>query len=117
MHEMSIAQALLKTVLHEAANRQLGRITRIVVRIGPFSGIMTEALHFGFEAIRRDTPLAATTLAIEEAAAQARCQNCDHAFDLYEPVFSCPRCGSDRLTINGGDDLHIAYLEVENSHE
>ncbi len=114
MHELSLAHALIKSVIREMTERRIARVTTICVRIGPLSGIMTEALAFGFESLRSDTPLAATQLRIEESPAAAVCQRCAHTFPLDEPVFSCPECGSEDLRISGGDDLHIAYLEVEN---
>lgn len=116
MHELSVAQALIKSVLREVTDRGLGHVNKIVVRVGSWSGIMAEALLFGFETVRLGTPLGETVLEIEAVFAQAHCQSCGHIFSLEKPVFFCPRCGSEQLSVSGGDDLHIAYLEVENSH-
>jgi len=118
MHELSIATAIVESTLHEARQRHLARVQTIAVRVGALSGVDPEALRFSFEAITADTPLAATKLEIEHVAVQGNCKACGHTFEVEDFFFVCPRCQSGQLEIMHGEELEIAYLEVdENAHE
>ena len=113
MHELSIATSILNTVLHEMQNRNLVQVNAIVTRIGSFSTIEPDSLQFCFEAIKADTPLAKTELKIETVPLECKCRACDHEFAVESYVFTCPSCHSTQLEIVKGEELDIAYLEVE----
>lgn len=113
MHELAIAEAIVNTVLQEIERQQLPPVQKVVVRVGALSGIMPESLQFGFEAIRVDTPLAQTILEIERVPTQGKCHDCEHEFPVEELVFACPLCRSGNIKVTRGEELDIAYLEVE----
>ncbi len=113
MHELSIAQSILNTVLQEKTSRQLPHILKIVVHIGALSDVVPEALKFGFDAIKQDTALAETELHIEIIPVRGQCKACGNDFDVQNFVFTCPHCQSGQIQMVRGDELHIAYLEVE----
>lgn len=113
MHELSIANSIVETVLQEIENKQLPPVQRIVVRVGVLSGVVPEALQFGFEAITRETPLENTRLVLEIIPIQGQCQACGRDFEVEELVFACPYCHSGKIKVINGEELDIAYLEVE----
>jgi hydrogenase nickel incorporation protein HypA/HybF len=113
MHELSIANAIVDAVLHEIQQRNLPAVQTIGIRIGALSGVVPEALQFGFEAITSDTPLASTKLKIEPVPVHGKCHGCDHDFTVDDFVFACPICSSGKIEVTGGEELDIAYLEVE----
>lgn len=115
MHELSIAQSIIDTVSAELQSRNLTRVQVIGVKIGVLSGILPDALEFGFDALIRDTPLAGAKLAIEHIPVSGTCQACGREFVLDELDFACPACGSTDLKMTAGDELRIAYLEVEDA--
>jgi len=69
MHELSIAQSILKTVLAESAARQPARATKVGLRIGVMAGIDPQSLTFCFEALVKGTSLEPLELAIEPGRA------------------------------------------------
>lgn len=117
MHELAIADSILSTLAREAESRKLGRVEAVVVRVGALSGVVPEALRFGFEAIRADTAFAATRLEVEWIEVAARCPACATEFPVKDLLFACPRCGSGRIDIVRGNELEIAYLEVDDDGE
>lgn len=112
MHELSIATSIVETVLHEIDRKHLAPVQSIGVRIGALSNVDPEALRFGFEAAIVDTPLVDTKLEIEFVAVQGKCRACNHEFAVQDFVFSCAHCGSGQIETTRGEELDIAYLEV-----
>jgi hydrogenase nickel incorporation protein HypA/HybF len=113
VHELSVAETIIDTVLGEIERKQLPPVQTIAVQVGALSAVDPEALQFAFEAIRVDTPLAATALEIESVPVCGQCNDCQRPFSVEDLVFACPFCQSGRIQLTQGEELHIAYLEVE----
>jgi hydrogenase nickel incorporation protein HypA/HybF len=72
MHELSIALSLVDAVCDELP--RLGEhvtVRRVLVRIGPLSGVVPAALRFAFDAAVEDSPIAGARLEIEEVPGSA----------------------------------------------
>lgn len=113
MHELSIASAILDAVRSEAEKRPCAHVTKVAVRIGAVSGVEPEALSFGFTALVQGTDLEPLTLVIEPVPRRQRCPDCDFTFEVCEDSLACPRCGCIETQFAGGDELDMAYLEIE----
>lgn len=113
MHEIGIATAILEAVHAESARAGGATPVSIGVRIGEFAAVDPEALRFAFEVITRGTELESLSLEIEICPYRRRCAACAHVFDASDGVCECPRCGSTESRCAGGDELELAYLEVE----
>ena len=66
MHELAIAESIIETALDLLKKRNADRITEIGLRIGRLSDVVPDALEFGFDACKRETPLADAKLSIEK---------------------------------------------------
>ncbi len=118
MHELSIAQSIMEIVLKEADRQSApARVTVIGLKIGALSGILPDALAFGFDAIKKGTPLAGCRLAIEEVPVRGHCRHCDRDFEVRELMFACPHCSSSSIDVVQGQELDIAYIEVDDETE
>ncbi len=117
MHELGIAQSIIKTVEHEMEARGLPPVAEVGLRIGALSGVLPDALAFGFEALIADTPLASCQLVIEHVPAQACCELCNHQFEVDDFFFSCPACEAVQVVVVHGYELDIAYLKVDEYEE
>jgi len=113
MHELSIANSILEAVQAEAGRRLGVRVTKVGVRIGELSGVVPEALSFGFEALVRGTEWQLLQLEIETCPHRQRCPQCGRTFTAVDYDVTCPGCGESKTTCIGGDELELAYLEVE----
>ncbi|NIR49171.1 hydrogenase maturation nickel metallochaperone HypA [candidate division KSB1 bacterium] len=112
MHELTIANSIVSTVMEEIDRRDLPPVERIVVRIGALSDVVPEALQFNFEVITNDTVLANTELEIEHVPLEGTCRMCHHDFAVDDFMFTCPSCHSTDIRVTQGEELDIAYLEV-----
>ena len=86
---------------------------RVGVRIGEMAAIDQDSLRFCFEAMIHDTDLASLELAIEVCPRCHRCQKCGQEFVVRDYDSRCPQCASLETRCIRGDDLELAYLEVE----
>jgi hydrogenase nickel incorporation protein HypA/HybF len=77
------------------------------------AAIDQEALRFCFEAIILDTDLKSLELEIEVCPRRHRCQACGRDFVVHDYDSRCPQCASLETTCISGDELELAYLEVE----
>ncbi len=115
MHELSIANSILEAVRKERERLNGARVTKVGVRIGELAGVDPEALSFGFEVLVKDTDFEPLPLAIESVPRRHECSRCRHVFTVVDYRMDCPACGSTDTRCIGGDELELAYLEVEES--
>ena len=113
MHEMGIAESVLRAVRTEAVRYPGRRPCRVGLRIGELAAIDQEALRFCFEAIIHDTDLEALELDIQVCPRTHRCFACGNEFVVRDYEFQCPQCASLRSKCIAGDELEFVYLEVE----
>ena len=113
MHELGIATSVLEAVQREAKKRVNSRFVAVGLRIGEVAGVDVDALTFGWEAITKGTPWESLKLAIESVPRRNRCHNCRHEFAVRDYDIQCPKCRSFATENLGGDELDIAYIEVE----
>ena len=116
MHELGIAQSVFDAVQAEATNRDGAKPVKVGLRIGELSAIDPDALRFSFEALTRETDIEGLQLEIELCPRRHRCRDCGTEFDVKDFIFNCPQCGGTRNDCISGEELELAYLELE-EHE
>lgn len=114
MHELSIVESLIEQVQHEI-NRSghEGRVVRLDITIGRLSGVNADSIRFAFELLSPDTLLDGADLRITQPKAVCRCKACEARTEIDELVAACPACGSGRITLEGGQDLLLDSIELE----
>lgn len=110
MHELGIALEIIDIVQEESSRRNLNELEKIGIRLGFLAGVDPEALSFSFEAATLDTPLAGTTLVIEQIPVRGECRSCREKVEVDDFVFMCPHCDSADIDITQGEELDVAYL-------
>jgi len=113
MHELSIASSILDAVRQEVEKRPGARASKVGVRIGVLSGVQPDALSFGFSVLVQGSDMEPLALEIESVPRRQRCPACDIVFEVKEEGLACPECATVETLFAGGDELDIAYLEVE----
>lgn len=113
MHEMGIANSVLHAVRTEMRRCPGAYPCRVGLRIGQMAAIDQDALRFCFEAITRETDLEKLVLEFEVCPLRYRCRRCGRDFVVQDYLFRCPDCASLETDCIGGDELELAYLEVE----
>lgn len=109
MHELSLTQTIIDTVLETAAGQP---VQRVVLEIGQLSGVLPESIEFCFAACTAQTPLAATQLELVVIPGRGRCRDCGHEMDLDLPYGLCDLCGSLAIAVIAGQSLVIKTLEI-----
>jgi len=114
MHELSIVEALIDQVGEELDRvGQRGRVLRLEVNIGRLSGVSPEAVRFAFGLLRSGTIVENAEIAIEEPKAVCHCHACNARTELDDLVFECPCCAATEITIEGGRDMTLQSIEIE----
>ena len=86
---------------------------KVGLRIGELAGVDRDALSFGWEALTKETKWEGLELAIESVARRQRCIACSHEFQAADFMTACPKCSEVVTQTIAGDELDIAYIEVE----
>lgn len=114
MHESAIAQQLIAAA-QEALGRSapLGKATLLRINVGRLAGVHCESLRFAFEVLASETPLRGAALDIRETKAVAVCADCGARTEIDDPFAVCPACGSAEVRLEGGGELVLESIEVE----
>lgn len=113
MHELSIASALVDQVTQLARREHAGRVISVTVAIGSLSGVDPEALEMAFPLAADGTCAADATLIARRTPARLRCMECNRETVSDQPVFQCGECGSQKLQLTAGRELHLVEAELD----
>ncbi|MCF1183815.1 hydrogenase maturation nickel metallochaperone HypA [Marichromatium gracile] len=112
MHELSICQALLDQVERIADEHGATRVERILLRIGPLSGVEPDLLERAYPLAAAGTRAECATLAIESAPVQVRCLDCGAESTVEPNRLLCAACDGYRTRLISGDEMLLANLEL-----
>ena len=113
MHEMSVAQSILKIVLNEARKNGATKVKIVRIRAGELRGIVRDQLAFFFEFITKDTLAQGAVLEVEQVPIKAKCKSCEHVFMVRNYEFLCSECTSKDVDVIEGLELAVKEIEVE----
>jgi hydrogenase nickel incorporation protein HypA/HybF len=113
MHEMGIANSVLDSVRTEAQRFPGRHIYKVGVRIGELAGVDPDAMRFCFEVLVGGTELEPLALDIDYRRRRHECRTCRRAFVPQLEDLACPNCGGVDSWFIEGDELELAYLEIE----
>lgn len=112
MHELSVCQALLAQVSEVARTHGAHAVSRIVVRIGPLSGVEPALLAQAFPLARAGSLAAEAGLDIEAAPVRVRCGRCGAETEAAANRLLCAACGDYHTTLIAGDELLLVKVEL-----
>jgi len=113
MHEMSLTQGVLNILEDYAKTNDFKCVKTVWLEIGQLSHVEPEAMAFCFDAVMKGTIADGAKLEIVELPGQAICIDCDAEIEINSRVAECPKCGSYKLHISGGDEMRVKELEVD----
>jgi hydrogenase nickel incorporation protein HypA/HybF len=114
MHELSVCQGMLHQVDVIAAEHAPCRVTRIIVRIGPLSGVEPALLAQAFPLASAGTVASDAELQIENLPVRVHCETCGEESDAAANRLLCGFCGDWHTRLVSGDELLLASVELEN---
>ena len=114
MHELSIVEALIEQAQRELTRAgQRGKVVRLELGIGRLSGVNSDSVRFAFDLLAPGTRVEGAEIVIREPKAVCRCRACNARVEIENLVVHCPQCDSDDIAIEGGRDLMLQSIDVE----
>lgn len=113
MHEVGVAQSILEIAIETAKKNGAEKINNIAVNIGKMSAIDEASLRFAFDAVKADTIARESTLEYNEIPLTGKCEECGTTSDLDGYFVLCPVCNSGKVKLLTGNELEIAYIDVD----
>jgi hydrogenase nickel incorporation protein HypA/HybF len=113
MHEMSLAEGILR-IIEEAAPREgFSRVRVVRLEVGRLAGVELSSLRFCFDAVVRDSIAEEARLEIIKVAGAGWCYDCDREVTIATLYDACPTCGGYRVQATTGLAMRLFDLEVE----
>jgi len=112
MHEMMVADSLLRIILHECEGRP-GRPILARISYGQLNPINQEVLAFALEAIAKGTLCEGIRLEVEPKPIQAQCRACNQVYPVGEDLPRCPGCGDSDFGLLPDAPLILETIEFE----
>ncbi len=113
MHETGIAMSILETAVKTAKDNGANKINNVAVRVGKMSAIDEASLRFAFDALKEDTMAKEASFEYIAVPLVGKCEDCGYESEMDNYFVLCPKCNSGRVTILSGDELEIAYIDVD----
>jgi hydrogenase nickel incorporation protein HypA/HybF len=108
MHELSITQDVIRTVVEHTDGRTVAGVR---LRIGALAGIVPDAVRFCFDLATQGTLLEGAWLEIEDEPGRGRCRVCGLEYEMPDLLPRCP-CGSTDGEVVAGRSLVVTSVEV-----
>ena len=112
MHELSLADGILRVLEQTCARDPFERITQLRLEVGALAGVEIEALRFALDSIAAGTLLAGASIEIDQPPGDAWCPPCGQSVAITSRLDACPLCGGYQLQPTGGTELRVVDMQV-----
>ena len=115
MHEYSIVEGVLDSVIPAAERAGADRIVCVRLRVGDMTEVVQESLDFmwGICCEQRGPMVEGCRLEVEYVYPRSACLKCGHEFEHDRFHLKCPECGSASTMLLSGRELEIASMDVD----
>ena len=113
MHELGIAQDMLRIAIEYATQNQAKRITALNIEMSMAADESEDSLRFHFEHLARGTLADGARIEIIRVPMRASCLDCANEFDFSTDSAGCPRCQSTRVRPLPQDEFKLTSIDVE----
>ena len=113
MHELAVCQGLMTQVEQIARRENAEQVTRILVSVGPLSGVEAQLLTGAFPMATAGTVADGALLEIERLPIRVKCLTCSEETEATVNRLLCGACGDYRTQLLSGDELLLKSLELE----
>jgi hydrogenase nickel incorporation protein HypA/HybF len=112
MHELSLAQEIVRMVQATAQREQFQRVATLRLEAGVLAGVEVGALRFALDAMVGGTCLEGACIEIDEPPGAAWCARCQRDVVILTRADPCPVCHGYPLKPVGGMALRVLDLVV-----
>ncbi|BDZ70765.1 hydrogenase maturation nickel metallochaperone HypA [Methanobacterium petrolearium] len=124
MHELSMAEAIVETVLDVAEKNDAQEIVEVTIEVGELTMLNPEQVKFLLGVLAEDTLLEGAEIIIEEVPVEIKCRNCEFTglantdgSDHYLAIVLCPKCNERNVEILKGRECNVKTIKIEKSDE
>jgi hydrogenase nickel incorporation protein HypA/HybF len=110
MHELAIAESIVRIAGEHAAGRPVHRVD---VKVGHLRQVVPDSLAFAWELLTDGTALEGAQLDIEHVPAVGRCRACGTESEQDGFPLRCATCASLDLEVVRGEELVVDALELD----
>jgi hydrogenase nickel incorporation protein HypA/HybF len=123
LHEFSVAQSIVETVIQVAEQHGALAVRDVNLEVGEVALVNVEQLGWHIDMLVRGTLAEGAKLHWSRVPARIRCVECgyeggvryeesDSASHFAVPIFECPQCGGAQTTLISGRDLRVVDINV-----
>ena len=112
MHEASVAQSVLTTIVRECQERR-ARPTRALISCGQLNALNNEAFVLAFAALSEGTLCEGMVIEVEHKPFRAHCRTCDREFEIGIRTQECVHCGQDDFELLPDAPILLETIEFE----
>ena len=113
MHELSVCQGLIRQVEKIAAQNNATAVDRILLKVGPLSGVEPDLLKHAFSIAREGTIAEKARLDVETGPVIVSCRVCKGGGEVTVNRLVCPDCGDWQVDVTEGEEMLLLSLEIE----
>ena len=116
MHELSITESILKTVLASAEAHSVTKILTIHLEVGELNDMKPEWIQHFFDYLSKDTIAEGAKIEAHTKESEFTCHDCNVTFPLQLKSVSkvtCPSCKGGNCSLTGGSEFFIRDMEAE----
>jgi len=110
VHELAICQSLLTQVRQIADSHNAPGVERVVVRIGPLSGVEAPLLDQAFTVARAAAGFPKAELEVQISPIRVRCRKCGVESEAKTNALLCGACKSWQVELMSGDEMILQSL-------
>jgi len=112
MHELAVCQGLLRQLEQLAEQHGASGVARIVLSIGPLSGVEPALLRQAFSIARQGTVARDASLEIETSSVVVECRSCGSSSEAASNRLLCGACGDWQVTVRKGSEMLLQQVEL-----
>jgi hydrogenase nickel incorporation protein HypA/HybF len=117
MHELSICQSIIDQVTQIAAQHEAQSVTKVIVKIGPLSGVEAPLLERAFAIASAGSIASDAILETHTMPIRIRCNLCSHENEASINQLLCNACGSWQTSLLSGDEMLLQSIELDKYEE
>ena len=121
MHELSVANEIVRAAIREAEKRSAKQVKSVHLVIGKLTHLSKEQLTFCYDVLKKDTILKGSKLVVTEQEPIVKCSGCGYLgpinkvsqdeLGLWAVSLTCPKCG-EAVEIKEGLECRIKAIKM-----
>ena len=115
MHELSVTESILQTVLESAEKHNVSRVVKIHLEVGELNDLKPEWIQQYFDTLSKSTLAENAEIVVHSKPSEFTCYDCGEIFSLdlkKANTVRCAKCGGNNCSLSGGSEFYIRDMEA-----